>query len=113
VGPRYEELFHLVRSELCRSGFEEFLAAGVVLTGGASNVSGSVELAEKIFELPVRLGHPQYIRGNSEVTTNGMYATSTGLLLYGYQQQCEQRKPNHALFGGKIARIKNWLCENF
>lgn len=112
VGPRYEELFHLVKAELYRSGFEEFLAAGVVLTGGASNVSGSVELAEKIFKLPVRLGHPQYITGNNEVTTNGMYATSTGLLLYGYQQQCEQRKPN-VLFGKKIARIKNWLCENF
>ncbi len=112
VGPRYEELFHLVKAELYRSGFEEFLAAGVVLTGGASNVSGSVELAEKIFKLPVRLGHPQYITGNNEVTTNGMYATSTGLLLYGYQQQCEQRKPN-VLFGRKIARIKNWLCENF
>ncbi len=112
VGPRYEELFHLVKAELYRSGFEEFIAAGVVLTGGASNVSGSVELAEKIFKLPVRLGHPQYITGNNEVTTNGMYATSTGLLLYGYQQQCEQRKPN-VLFGRKIARIKNWLCENF
>jgi cell division protein FtsA len=112
VGPRYAELFHLVKAELYRSGFEEFLAAGIILTGGASNVSGSVELAEKIFKLPVRLGHPQYITGNNEVTTNGMYATSTGLLLYGYQQQCEQRKPN-VLFARKIARIKNWLCENF
>ncbi|EDP46432.1 cell division protein FtsA [Rickettsiella grylli] len=112
VGPRYEELFHLVKTELCRSGFEEFLAAGVVLTGGASNVKGSVELAEKIFKLPVRIGHPQHITGNDEITTNGMYATSTGLLLYGYQQQCEQRKPN-VLFARKIARIKNWLCENF
>ncbi len=112
VGPRYEELFHLVKTELCRSGFEEFLAAGVVLTGGASNVKGSVELAEKIFKLPVRIGHPQYITGSDEVTTNGMYATSTGLLLYGYQQQCEQRKPN-VLFAKKIARIKNWLRENF
>jgi cell division protein FtsA len=112
VGPRYEELFHLVKAELSRSGFEEFLAAGIVLTGGASNVSGSVELAEKIFKLPVRLGHPQYITGNNEVTTNGMYATSTGLVLYGYQQLCEQRKPN-VLFGRKLARIKNWLWENF
>lgn len=112
VGPRYEELFHLVKAELGRSGFEEFLAAGIVLTGGASNVSGSVELAEKIFKLPVRLGHPQNITGNNEVTTNGMYATSTGLLLYGYQQQCEQQKPN-VLFARKIVRIKNWLCENF
>lgn len=113
VGPRYEELFHLVKTELHRSGFEEFLAAGIVLTGGASNVSGCVELAEKIFKLPVRLGNPQYINGNKEVMTNGMYATGTGLLLYGYQQQCEQRKPNQALLRGKITRMKNWLRENF
>ncbi|MDQ8038821.1 MAG: cell division protein FtsA [Rickettsiella sp.] len=114
VEPRYEELFRLVKTELHRSGFEEFLAAGIVLTGGASNVNGSVELAEKIFKLPVRLGNPQYVNGNNEVTNNGMYATGTGLLLYGYQQQCEQRKqPNHAMFRGKLARMKNWLRENF
>ena len=113
VGPRYEELFHLVKTELQRSGFEEFLAAGIVLTGGASNVSGSVELAEKIFKLPVRLGHPQYINGNSEVMNNGMYATGSGLLLYGYQQQCEQRKPNNANFRGKLARMKHWFSTNF
>jgi cell division protein FtsA len=113
VEPRYEELFHLVKIELHRSGFEEFLAAGIVLTGGASNVSGCVELAEKIFKLPVRLGSPQNINGYSEVTNNGMYATGTGLLLYGYQQQCEQRKPNRTMLRGKLARMKNWLSENF
>ena len=113
VEPRYEELFRLVKTELLRSGFEEFLAAGIVLTGGASNVCGSVELAEKIFKLPVRLGNPQYINGNSIVTSNGMYATGTGLLLYGYQQQIEQRKPNQAIFRGKLARMKKWLRENF
>jgi cell division protein FtsA len=113
VGPRYEELFHLVKTELRRSGFAELLTAGIVLTGGASNVSGSVELAEKVFKLPVRLGNPQYVIGNSEVMNNGMYATGTGLLLYGYQQQCEQRKPNHAILRGKLARMKNWLRENF
>lgn len=113
VGPRYEELFHLVKSELRRSGFEEFLAAGIVLTGGASNVRGCIELAEKIFKFPVRLGNPQHINGNTEVITNGMYATGTGLLLYGYQQQCEQRRPKQALLRGKITRMKNWLRENF
>jgi cell division protein FtsA len=112
VGPRYEELFHLVKTELHRSGFEEYLAAGIVLTGGAANVSGAVELAEKIFKLPVRLGNPQYINGNSELINNSMYATGTGLLLYGYQQQCDQRKPN-LKFRGKLASIKNWLRENF
>lgn len=113
VGPRYEELFHLVKTELHRSGFEEFLAAGIVLTGGASNVNGSVELAEKIFKLPVRLGNPQYINGNTEVMTNGMYATGTGLLLYGFQQQCEQHKPNQAMLRKKLTRMKNWLRANF
>jgi cell division protein FtsA len=112
VGPRYEELFHLIKAELLRSGFAEFLAAGVVLTGGASNVNGAVELAEKIFKLPVRLGNPQYIHGNSEIMNNGMFATGTGLLLYGYQQQCE-RKPPHTLFRDRLARMKNWLRENF
>ncbi len=112
VEPRYEELFHLVKTELHRSGFEEFLAAGIVLTGGASNVTGSVELAEKILKLPVRLGNPQYINGNSEVINNGMYATGAGLLLYGYQQQCEQRKPN-TNFRGKLDRMKQWFSANF
>jgi cell division protein FtsA len=113
VEPRYEELFHLVRAELYRSGLHDSLAAGVVLTGGASNVLGVVELAEKVFKLPVRLGNPQYIYGNSEVVSSGMYATGAGLLLYGYQQQFEQRKPNYTRLRGSLARVKEWLFKNF
>ena len=60
VEPRYEELLGLVLAELRRSGFEEICAAGVVLTGGSAKMDGVIELAEEIFHMPVRLGHPQY-----------------------------------------------------
>ena len=63
VEPRYEELFSLVRDELRRSGFEELIAAGIVLTGGSAKMEGAVELAEEVFHVPVRLGIPQYVEG--------------------------------------------------
>ena len=58
VEPRYEELFNLMREELRRSGFEEMVAAGIVLTGGSATMEGAIELAEEIFHVPVRLGVP-------------------------------------------------------
>ena len=63
VEPRYEELFNLIREELRRSGFEEIIAAGLVLTGGSARMEGAIELAEEIFHVPVRLGIPQSVRG--------------------------------------------------
>ena len=62
VEPRYDELFTLIQSELRRSGYEELIPAGVVLTGGTSKMEGAVELAEEIFHMPVRVGAPQYAR---------------------------------------------------
>lgn len=87
VEPRYEELFTLVQAELRRSGFEEMVAAGIVLTGGAAKMDGVVELAEEVFHTPVRLGFPQNIRGIPEVVQNPIYSTGVGLLLYGHQQR--------------------------
>ncbi len=87
VKARYEELFALVLAELRRSGFEDLIAAGIVLTGGASKVHGCLELAEKIFQMPVRLGVPQNVRGLVDVRDNPAYATGVGLLLYGHAQQ--------------------------
>ncbi|HET7675245.1 MAG TPA: cell division protein FtsA, partial [Gammaproteobacteria bacterium] len=63
IEPRYEELFSLIQAELRRSGFEDMIAAGVVLTGGSSKMEGAVELAEEVFHAPVRLGVPQYVAG--------------------------------------------------
>jgi cell division protein FtsA len=90
VEARYEELFTLAHSELQRSGLEDFMAAGIVLTGGASNVSGAKELAERIFKIPVRIGKPFNVNGLSDIVNNPIYATGVGLLVYGQRQRLNQ-----------------------
>ncbi|MBU6951814.1 MULTISPECIES: cell division protein FtsA [unclassified Hahella] len=115
VEPRYEELFTLIQSELRRSGYEDLIAAGVVLTGGTSSMEGVVELAEEIFHMPVRLAVPQWVTGLSDVVSNPMYSTAVGLLLYGFKQQELGRGSQHR---GEPAenlfqRLKNWFMGNF
>ncbi len=89
VEPRYEELFSLIQAELRRSGFENLVAAGMVLTGGTSKMEGVVELAEEIFHMPVRIGSPQNVRGLTDIINNPIYSTGVGLVLYGMQQLSE------------------------
>ncbi len=116
VAARYEELFTLVRNELRRSGFEDRMAAGVVLTGGASNVRGGIELAELCFEMPVRKGCAHYVTGLAEATENPSFATSVGLLLQGYQQQYEANYNVPAMKDNTQnlwARMKEWFQGNF
>ena len=92
VEPRYDELFTLVQAEIRRSGFEELIAAGVVLTGGTSKMEGVTELAEEIFHMPVRIGAPVNVKGLSDIVNNPIYSTGVGLLHFGVQQQ---RKEGH------------------
>jgi cell division protein FtsA len=93
IEPRYEELYNLILNELRRSGFEDQIASGIVLTGGSAKIQGAVELAEEVFHMPVRLGIPQYVNGLVDVVENPMYSTGVGLLLYGhYQQQGSRRQ---------------------
>lgn len=115
VEPRYEELFSLVRDELRRSGFEELIAAGIVLTGGSSKMEGAVELAEEIFHVPVRLGVPQYVEGLVDVVRNPIYATAVGLLLYGKEAAEVQAGAAAAKAGifGVFDRMKAWFQGNF
>jgi len=111
VEPRYEELMLLVQAELRRSGYEDLIAAGVVLTGGSSKVQGLVDLAEEIFHMPVRMGVPQYVSGLSDVVQNSIYSTGVGLLLYGkdHNGRLDEGKGND----GILARMKNWFQGNF
>lgn len=115
VSARYEELFSLVAAELRRSGFEELVASGIVLTGGACQVAGVLELAESIFQMPVRIGMPQHVKGLTDVLDSPIYATSVGLLLYGYQQQYEGRPELIVRNGvkGMWGRVRNWFQGNF
>ena len=116
VSARYEELFLLVRHELRRSGFDELLPAGVVLTGGASCVHGVLELAEACFEMPVRLGFVPSMPGLPESMTTPACATGVGLLLHGFQQQYEGGY-NASLSGrtanGVWTKMRQWLSGNF
>ena len=116
VTARYEELFSLVRNELRRSGFEDRIAAGIVLTGGASNVRGAIELAELCFEMPVRKGCAHYVSGLTEATENPSFATGVGLLLHGFQQQYEGGYNVPTLNDnskGVWSRMKEWFQGNF
>ncbi len=115
VEPRYEELFTLIQAELRRSGFEDLIAAGVVLTGGTSMMEGAVELAEEIFHVPVRLAKPLGVEGLSDVVANPIYATSVGLLIYGAKHQLGElvfaRKEETPL--SFFTSVKNWIKGNF
>jgi cell division protein FtsA len=115
VEPRYEELFTLVQSELRRSGFEDLIPAGIVITGGSSTMEGVVELAEEIFHMPVRLACPQAVSGMTEVVNNPIYATGVGLLIHGFRQMDLGRVP--ALKGEDaptlFERMKAWFTGHF
>lgn len=116
VSARYEELFILVRNELRRSGFEDRMAAGIVITGGAANVNGAIELAELCFEMPVRKGYAHHVAGLAEATENPSFATSVGLLLHGFQQQYDARYAVPTMNEknrGMWMRMREWFQGNF
>lgn len=114
VEARYEELFTLALNELRRSGLEHMISAGIVLTGGASNVKGAQDLAEKIFNMPVRVGKPHYVLTNDNIQ-NPMYATAVGLLVYGHRQRLSQRDASIQQPSMKSlwSRMRNWFQGNF
>ncbi len=113
--PRVEELFELVKAELKRSGFKELMAAGLVLTGGCSLLDGAVELAEEVFDMPVRLGRPHNVGGLAEVVSSPIFATGVGLIQYGHRYR--QNRPmgkaeSTRLFSRVWQRMRNWFGDS-
>jgi cell division protein FtsA len=115
VEPRYEELLLLVQAELRRSGFEDLIAAGIVLSGGSAKVEGLVDLAEEIFHMPVRLGLPQFVTGLGDVIRNPAYSTGVGLLLFGRQHgpHGERGPMGEGGFKRMLSKMKSWFQGNF
>ncbi len=109
---RYVEIFSMAQQKLNLSGFESLIPAGVVLTGGASKVEGATELAEEVFHSPVRLGSPQSIVGFEEIIRNPIYATSSGLLLYGHKKLQEDHLNYITRDRSILNRISRWLGGN-
>jgi cell division protein FtsA len=111
VEPRYVELFELVKAEIQRNGFDGKIPAGIVLTGGTSKMEGVVELAESIFQTSVRIGVPENFKGMESVLKNPIYATSLGLLGYGFDQlkQGIALEQNRSFFD----KAFGWLKSNY
>jgi cell division protein FtsA len=113
--PRVVELYEMVLNELRRSGMEEMIASGIVITGGSAMMRGMVELGEEIFHMPVRMGLPRYVGGLSEVVGNPRYATGVGLVLMG-KQQLERHltgQMESGSFGRMMEKMKSWFQGNF
>lgn len=114
VEPRYDELFTLVQAELRRSGYEDLIAAGIVLTGGTSKMEGVIDLAEEIFHMPVRLGAPQDVQGLKDIVNNPIYSTGVGLLVYGKDKdKGAQGSYVSEESESTMSKIKSWFRKNF
>lgn len=115
IEPRIEELLMLVQAELRRSGFEELIGSGIVMTGGSSRIEGMMELAEEIFHLPVRMGVPNYNGSLSEVVKNPIYATGIGLIQFGHanRSQITQINDQSSPFKSMLERMKSWFKGSF
>jgi cell division protein FtsA len=115
IEPRIEELYTLAQAELRRSGFEELLSSGIVLTGGSALLAGMIELGEEVFHLPVRIGVPAYVGGLADVVRSPRYATAVGLLLDGREHflRAELLRAQGGGLTNMAGRMKQWFKANF
>lgn len=115
IEPRVEELFQLVNQEITKSGYDSVITSGIVLTGGTAIMDGMLELAEQIFNLPVRRGLPTGIGGLVDVVKSPMYSTGVGLVLYGKKHSTMVlfERGDRQIFNKLFDRMKGWMKEFF
>jgi cell division protein FtsA len=111
IEPRMEEILSLTLQEMKKCNCCDLLATGIVLTGGGSLMPGVVELAERIFDVPVRTGKPKGVSGMEEMVTNPIYSTGVGLVLYGWEQIREGKSGGRLKAKGLLKRMKNVLTQ--
>jgi cell division protein FtsA len=112
IGPRMEEILEHVKNEIARAGFEDLLASGVVLCGGATSLEGVPELAEEILGMQVRRGLPKDIGGLVDVVRSPAYATGVGLVRYGARMARDVGR-RAAEDRGLLTRMRSWLGDMF
>lgn len=115
IEPRVEEIFDLVKQEIVRSGYEDSIASGVVITGGVSVLEGAPELAEQVLDFPVVRANPRGIGGLVDVVKSPMYSTGVGLVIYGHQRRREERysEKNEGALTKVRSKMKSWFEEIF
>jgi len=118
IEPRIDEILSLSRQELVKAGLEDKIPSGLALTGGCAALSGIGELAEEIFEAPVRIGQPWRVGGLQDVVKSPMYATGVGLVLYGQAQALGRgvsrfRIRDESIFRRVRQRMRDWFYGEF
>jgi cell division protein FtsA len=115
IEPRVEEVLTLVQGEIVRSGYANLIGSGIVLTGGTAIMEGMPEIAEQIFNLPVRRGYPAGISGLADLVNSPIFATGVGLVVYGSRNQSKSRfrigETN--IFTKVSRRMRDWFGEFF
>ena len=109
--PRVEEIFSLLKKELFSNGLENLFPAGFVLTGGSVVLEGITELAESVFNVPVRIGEPKKIGGLKDIVKNPAYATGVGLVILGSSASCQMdfQDTQAQGFSGILNKMKQWF----
>jgi len=115
IEPRMEEILSLAQREIVKSGYDDLLAAGVVLTGGTATLEGITELAGQIFNTPVRKGYPVGVGGITDIINNPMYATGVGLVVRGSKDRSGYtiKKSEKNILSGIIKRMERWFNDFF
>ncbi len=112
--PRVEEIFSLIFHEMIRSGYDDMVTSGVVVTGGSALLPGVPEVVEQVFNMPARIGYPEDIGGLKEIVNSPMYATAVGLVLYGAKEKRREKKfriRDTNIFNRIVSRMKRWFVE--
>ena len=115
IEPRVEEILTLVQGEIVRSGYANLIGSGIVLTGGTSIMEGMPEIAEQVFDLPVRRGYPVGITGLVDLVNSPIYATGVGLVIYGSRNPSKRSIPSGRtdIISKASRRMRDWLGEFF
>ena len=108
---RVDEIYELIANEIKKTGFEEMLASGAVITGGTSILEGLPELGEEVLGLPVRRANPRGVGGLVDVVKSPVFATGIGLLLYGGRHQHTTVEPKRSGFRRVFGRVADWFRE--
>ena len=111
IGPRIEEILTMAHREIKKANYPDTLAAGVVITGGGALMPGTAELAEQIFDMPVKIGVPRGFDGLTDVVTSPIHATGVGLVHYAIQHADEIGGKGNTL--GILKRIEKWFNKHF
>jgi cell division protein FtsA len=112
--PRVEEIFSLIHHEMLRSGYDELVTSGIVVTGGSALLPGVPEIVEQVFNMPARIGYPVNIGGLKEIVNSPMYATAVGLVLYGAKERKRKKEfriRDTNIFNRIVSRMKRWFVE--